>query len=80
MDKCSFRTAEVSYFGYKIDSAGLHPSSNKVSAIVDAPAPTNIKQLESYLGVINFYRRFIPYPSTLLEPVNYMRRAVVKWH
>lgn len=79
LDKCSFRTPEVSYLGYKIDSAGLHPSSNKVSAIVDAPAPTNVKQLESYLGVINFYRRFIPHASTLLEPLNYLRRADVPW-
>ena len=79
LSKCSFRVPEVSYLGYRIDAAGLHPTDDKVKAIVEAPAPTNVKQLESYLGVFNFYRRFVPNASTILEPLNQLRRSGVPW-
>ena len=79
LSKCSFRVPEVSYLGYRIDAAGLHPTADKVKVIVEAPAPTNIKQLESYLGVFNFYRRFAPHASTILEPLNQLRRSGLPW-
>ena len=79
LSKCSFRVPAVSYLGYRIDSSGLHPTDDKVKAIVEAPEPTNLKQLESYLGVFNFYRRFIPNASSVLEPLNRLRRSGVSW-
>ena len=79
LSKCSFRVPEVSYLGYRIDAAGLHPTDDKVKAIVEAPAPTNVKQLESYLGVFNFYSRFVPNASTILEPLNQLCRSGVPW-
>ena len=79
LDKCYFCVPSVSYLGYIIDSNGLHPSPQKVKAIVEAPSPTNIKQLESYLGVFNFYRRFIPNASSVLEPLNALRRSDRRW-
>lgn len=79
LSKCSFRVPEVSYLGYKIDASGLHPTEDKVKAITEAPAPNNVKQLESFLGVFNFYRRFVPNASSVLEPLNRLRRSGVPW-
>ena len=79
LDKCAFKVTEVSYLGYRIDSNGIHPTKDKVRAIVEAPNPTNKKQVQSYLGMINFYRRFIPNCSTILEPLNSLLRDDIKW-
>ena len=61
LSKCKINVPEFSYLGLKIDAAGLHPNSGKVKAIVEASEPSNLKQLESYLGVFNFYRIFVPW-------------------
>ena len=79
IEKCNFRAREVYYLDYHIDAEGLHPTADKVKAIVDAPAPSDRKQLESYLGIFNFYRRFIPSASSVLEPLNRLRRANTPW-
>ena len=79
LSKCSFKVPEVSYLGFVINANGLHPTQDKVRAIRDAPAPSNLKQLESYLGVFNFYRRFVQNASTVLEPLNRLRRSGVQW-
>ena len=62
-----------------IDAQGLHPTEDKLKAIQDAPAPTNVTQLKSFLGLILFYAKFIPNHSTLLSPLNELLRKDVKW-
>ena len=79
LDKCSLAVHEVSYLGYRIDSKGLHPTEEKVKAIKDAPPPENLTQLRAYLGLLNFYRRFIPQAATLLEPLNNLLKKDVSW-
>ena len=78
-DECSFQVSEVTYLGYLIDKDGIHPTKEKVKAIVDAPAPTCVKQLQAYLGLFNFYRRFVPKASTVLEPLNRLLRKDTGW-
>ncbi|XP_078419539.1 uncharacterized protein LOC144693571 [Cetorhinus maximus] len=68
-DKCECFEPSVEYFRHIIDAAGLHKAPSKVKAIVDAPAPQNISQLCSFLGLLNYYRRFIPQLETLLKPL-----------
>ena len=79
-EKCSLGVREVSYLGFKIDQEGIHPTSEKVDAIRKAPTPTNVTQLRSYLGLLNFYRRFIPKASTLLQPLNDLLKGKSDWH
>ena len=69
----------MSYLGITINSKGQHPTDDKVKAIAAAPEPSNLKQLESYLGMFNFYRRFIPNASTVLGPLNRLRQKNVPW-
>ncbi|XP_062389531.1 uncharacterized protein K02A2.6-like [Sardina pilchardus] len=49
-DKCEFFKDSLEYLGHVIDAHGLHKSPEKVRAIVEAPAPTNVSQLRSFLG------------------------------
>ena len=60
IDKCLIGVPCVTYLGYKIDREGIHPTKEKVKANAEAPAPTNISQLRAFLGLLNFYRRFLP--------------------
>ena len=78
-EKCRIATSCVTYLGYKIDSQGLHPTKEKVDAILHAPSPTNLTQLRAYLGLINFYRRFLKDVASTLEPLNRLLRKNVKW-
>ena len=79
IEKCLIGVPQVSYLGYLIDKDGMHPTDTKVKAIVDAPAPRDITQLKSYLGLLNFYRRFLPSAATLLEPLNSLMRSNTPW-
>ena len=50
--KCKFGVSSVTYLGHRIDAEGLHPVSEKVQAVHDAPSPTDVAQLRSYLGLL----------------------------
>ena len=58
--KCQLLSDEVDYLGHRIDAEGIHPSGEALSAVRDAPGPTNITELRSYLGMVNHYGRFLP--------------------
>lgn len=78
-EKCAIGVPEVVYLGYTITKEGLLPTTTKVDAIAKAPAPKDITQLRSYLGLLNFYRKFIPRAATILEPLNRLLKADTKW-
>ena len=59
-DKCFFMLQEVKYLGCKISAQGLEPTQEKVKAIVEAPAPRNVSQLKSFLGMLNYNGKFLP--------------------
>jgi hypothetical protein len=57
--KCHFYQSSITLLGYCVDSKGVSMDINKVQAILDWPIPQNIKQVQQFLGFINFYRSFI---------------------
>lgn len=65
-----FMAESVEYLGYKIYSQGLHALDDKVAAIKNAPAPTNVTELRSFLGLLNYYAKFIPNLSSVIFPLN----------
>ena len=79
-DKCEIGLASVSYLGFVIDREGLRPNPLKIKAIMDAPAPKDLTQLRSYLGMINFYRKFLRNAADLLEPLNRLLRNDNSFH
>ena len=78
-EKCFFLLSEVEYLGHVISSAGLRPSEAKAAAITGAPAPTNETELKSFLGLVNYYAKFLPNLATVLAPLYHLLRKDVKW-
>lgn len=77
--KCEFFGKEVAFLGHKITANGLHPLTEKVEAISDAPQPQNVSELKAYLGLLNYYHRFLPQLSTLLAPLHALLKKEEKW-
>ncbi len=55
--------------GHHVSAAGVSPIASRVAAINNHPRPTTVKELQGFLGVINFYRRFIPAAAHILKPL-----------
>ncbi|XP_055701692.1 uncharacterized protein K02A2.6-like [Phlebotomus papatasi] len=58
--KSNFFADSVEYLGHILSYNQIKPNPKKIEAIVKAPAPTNVKELQAFLGLLNYYRRFIP--------------------
>lgn len=69
-EKCEFRKSSIEFLGHVIDATGIHPSTSKVDAILNAPTPSSKKELQSFLGLINFYSRFLKGKAEVAEPLH----------
>ena len=69
----------MEYLGHKINAEGIHTSSSKVSAIVEAPEPQNVQELRSFLGLLNYYSKFIPNHASIVHPLNQLLQHDMKW-
>ena len=69
----------VEYFAFVVDRHEIHPSPRKVQAIQEVPVPENPTELKSFLGLVNYYRKFIPDMSTLVNPLNRLLAHDVPW-
>ena len=75
--KCHFAKTEIELLGFNIDKDGIRPIPSKVAPLAKAPAPNTKKQLQSFLGSANYYRRFIPKFSIISAPLyNLLKKDV----
>lgn len=65
--KCKFYKTSMEFLGHIIDANGIYPTKEKTECIRNAVTPTNLTQLKSYLGLLNYYRKFIPNLSEELK-------------
>ena len=79
-EKCEFLKASVDYLGHKIDAEGLHALPSKVDAIISTPEPRDVQELQSFLGLLNYYGKFIPNLSTLVHPLNSLLQRSRCWN
>ena len=77
--KCAFLLPCVEYLGHIITDKGLKPSEQKIKAIKDAPTPIDVSQLRSFLGLMNFYGKFLPNLSSVLSALHSLLHKHVKW-
>ncbi|CAI2724326.1 unnamed protein product [Schistosoma spindalis] len=73
--KCIFGAPALEFLGHYIDSRGIRPLQEKVDAIINYPEPTSLKALHRFLGMCNFYRRFLPHCAETLQPLTDMLKA-----
>ena len=70
----------MDYLGHHIDAQGVRTSPSKVEAITKAPAPNNVTELRSFLGMVNYYGKFLHNLSTQLNPLHALLKHGTKWH
>ncbi|XP_015278716.1 PREDICTED: uncharacterized protein LOC107120515 [Gekko japonicus] len=63
----------------QIDEHGVHPTEDKVRAIKDAPCPGNKKELQAFLGLLNFYHAFLPHKASVAAPLHALLHKEAKW-
>lgn len=68
--KCVFGAKEVQFLGYTVNTHGIRPPQAKVEAIQAYPRPVTVRQLRRYLGIINFYQRFVSHHASIIAPLN----------
>jgi len=76
--KCVFGVSEVSFLGHLISTKGLAPSPQKMEAIVKFPEPKDVKGLRRFLGMINFYHRFLPNIANTQVPLQEILKGQTK--
>ena len=69
-EKCQFGTTELSFLGHHVCSEGISPLPSAVDAIVNFAKPEKQRALRRYLGMVNYYHRFIPHCAAKLTPLN----------
>ncbi|CAH8465108.1 unnamed protein product [Dicrocoelium dendriticum] len=73
--KCELGKSSIEFLGHRISATGIEPLSQKVTAIKDFPEPTSFKQLKRFLGIVNYYRRFIPCCARIMQPLTDLLRG-----
>ena len=73
--KCKFLQDSITFCGHVVTKEGLRQEPEKQQAILQAPKPKNQKELLSFIGLIGFYRKFIPNISTLQKPLTELAHA-----
>ena len=67
--KSQFMQTHMNFLGHKLSGEGIQPTSEKVEAIRTFPQPKTVRQVIRFLGMLNFYRRFLPNTSELQKPL-----------
>ncbi|XP_072142327.1 uncharacterized protein [Dermacentor andersoni] len=78
--KCQFFKESLAYLGHRIDATGICPSKAKVEAIHKAPVPKNKKELQAFLGMVNFYNRFLKGRSEVAEVLYHLLDSESTWN
>eukprot|EP00731_Ephydatia_muelleri_P031261 Em0022g775a len=82
-NKCHFAKSEIRYLGHIVSRQGIQADPDKTSAMISFPVPSDIKELRQFLGLTNYYRRFIKGYSSIAEPLHKLTRKTeggFKWN
>ena len=68
--KCVLGVSELDFLGFHVDCNGIRPLTDKVQVIKDFPLPGTRRKLWQFLGLVNFYHRFVPKCAHILQPLH----------
>ena len=74
LSKCRFAQAEVEYLGHVVSAEGVKTDPRKTKAVQEYPVPSNVKQLRQFLGLTNYYRRFVKDYAKIAGPLHELTR------
>ncbi|GBG64197.1 hypothetical protein CBR_g40897 [Chara braunii] len=77
--KCDWAKTQVLYLGHALDGDGVKPEDSKIAAIRDWPTPRTLTELRSFLGLANYYRKFVRNFSTIVAPLRRLLRKETIW-
>ncbi|UYV84653.1 hypothetical protein LAZ67_X002982, partial [Cordylochernes scorpioides] len=79
-NKCSFFKTNIDFLGYTVTAGTYAPQTRNLDTISAIKPPTNQKTLQSFLGAVNVYNKFIPDYARLRAPLNKLLKKDVKWN
>lgn len=69
LDKCEFLATKIEYLGYLITEHGIQPTKDSIAAIEDFPIPRNTREVQSFLGLSSYFRKFIEKFAQIAKPL-----------
>ena len=79
LEKCKWKVKEVEFLGVVIGPKGVEMQKEKIEGVLSWPAPRNIKEVQKFLGLANYYRRFIKNFARIAAPLYMLVRKEQKW-
>lgn len=77
--KCEFCRPELRYLGYVVGEQGLQVDPDKIKCILDIPSPKSVSEVRRFIGVVAWYRRFVPNFSSLIAPITELLKKTKKF-
>lgn len=69
LDKSEFMRKEVAYLGHVVTQDGIKPNPDKIAAVKNFPIPKTPKEIKQFLGLLGYYRKFVPNFAKLTKPL-----------
>ncbi|GFT71756.1 retrovirus-related Pol polyprotein from transposon 17.6 [Trichonephila clavipes] len=78
--KCNFLKSKIEFLGHIIEKGTIKPSLDKTKAVLNFPEPKNVKQVQSFLGLSGYVRKFIQNYSIIAKPLSDLLRDNAVFH
>ena len=80
-EKCSFFKKHIQYLGHLVSEKGFEPLPEKLESICKMPAPRMAKEVKQFLGLIGYYRKFVPHFADISRPLTKLmcHNVVFEW-
>ena len=75
LEKCIWKTKKIGFLGVIIGPNGIEMEAEKVNGVLSQPQPKNVKDIRKFLGLANYYRRFIKDFARVVKPMNILSQT-----
>lgn len=80
LDKCWFLQTRLDYLGYTVTSEGIRPTTQGIGAVKTFPVPWNVRDVQSFLGLCSYFRKFVKGFSVIAKPLYDLIKKDVEFH